>query len=93
MLPAPPHWATSWPPGRSTAARWRKSASWSATQWSVAVERAASTTPSIGAPVLVGGSVVAAVCLLGPIERLTTSPGEKFAAAVVEAARRIEKGG
>ena len=43
MLPPPPHWATSRPPGRMTAARLRKSASWSGTQWNVAVERIAST--------------------------------------------------
>ena len=48
MLPAPPHWATSRPPGRVTAARLRNSASWSGTQWNVAVERTASTRPSIG---------------------------------------------
>ena len=39
MLPTPPHWATSRPPGRRTAARLANSASWSGTQWNVAVER------------------------------------------------------
>ena len=48
MLPTPPHWATSSPPGRMTAARLRNSASWSGTQWKVAVDRIASTAPSIG---------------------------------------------
>ena len=48
MLPKPPHWATSHPPGWSTAARFAKSASWSGTQWNVAVERMASTGSSIG---------------------------------------------
>ena len=48
MLPKPPHWATSQPPGWSTAARFAKSASWSGTQWKVAVERIASTGSSIG---------------------------------------------
>ncbi len=43
MLPTPPHCATSQPPGRMTAARFRNSASWSGTQWKVAVERTAST--------------------------------------------------
>ena len=43
MLPTPPHWATSQPPGRSTAARFANSASWSRTQWKVAVDRIAST--------------------------------------------------
>ena len=42
MLPWPPHWATSSPPGRRCARRRAKSASWSAIQWKVAVERIAS---------------------------------------------------
>ncbi len=48
MLPTPPHCATSQPPGRRTAARFANSASWSGTQWNVAVDRIASTVPSIG---------------------------------------------
>ena len=44
MLPSPPHWATSRPPSAGRRAqRRRKSASWSAIQWKVAVERTAST--------------------------------------------------
>ena len=43
VLPTPPYWATSCPPGRVTAARWRYSAAWSWIQWNVAVERIAST--------------------------------------------------
>ena len=43
MLPTPPHCAASWAPGRITAARWRNRASWSSTQWKVAVESTAST--------------------------------------------------
>ena len=43
MLPSPPHWATSRPPGRSAACRRANSRSWSAIQWNVAVERTAST--------------------------------------------------
>ena len=43
MLPSPPHWATSRPPGRSAACRRANSRSWSAIQWNVAVERIAST--------------------------------------------------
>ena len=46
MLPCPPHCATSRPPGRRTEARCRNSASWSATQWKVAVDRIASTLAS-----------------------------------------------
>ena len=43
MLPSPPHCATRRPPGRSTVARFANSASWSDTQWKVAVDRTAST--------------------------------------------------
>ena len=48
MLPAPPHWATSRPPGRRTAARFRNRASWSGTQWNVAVDRMASASAPPG---------------------------------------------
>ena len=48
MLPNPPHCATSQPPGRSTAARFSKSASWSITQWKVAVDSTASTGSASG---------------------------------------------
>ncbi len=45
-LPAPPHWATIRPPGRSAANRRSNSRSWSGIQWKVAVERIASTGSS-----------------------------------------------
>ena len=47
-LPTPPHWATSQPPRRVIVARFAKSASWSGTQWKVAVDTTASTGSSIG---------------------------------------------
>ena len=37
------------------------------------------------------GAVVAAVGVSGPIERLTRAPGKRYAAAVTDAARRIEQ--
>ncbi len=43
MFPAPPHWATSCPRGRSTEARLRNSDRWSVIQWNVAVDKIAST--------------------------------------------------
>jgi DNA-binding IclR family transcriptional regulator len=36
------------------------------------------------------GTVVAAICVSGPLSRLGPSPGARFADAVVEAARRVE---
>jgi hypothetical protein len=43
MLPSPPHWTSSTPPGRSARASRAQRRSWSVTQCSVAVETTAST--------------------------------------------------
>ena len=43
MLPRPPHWASSTPPGRRAAIRRSNSRSWSRIQWKVALEKIAST--------------------------------------------------
>ena len=61
--------------------------------WAESVAERAPGVASVSAPVRVGadGPVVAAVCLSGPIERTTTSPGARFASAVVEAARAVER--
>jgi DNA-binding IclR family transcriptional regulator len=46
---------------------------------------------SVSAPVHdASGVVVAAIGVSGPVERLTRTPGKRFGAAVVEAARRLE---
>jgi DNA-binding IclR family transcriptional regulator len=45
---------------------------------------------SVSAPVHLGGEIVAAVSVSGPIERTSRQPGRKYAAAVVAAAREIE---
>jgi DNA-binding IclR family transcriptional regulator len=46
---------------------------------------------SVSAPVHdATGVVVAAIGVSGPVERLTRTPGKRFGAAVVEAARRLE---
>jgi DNA-binding IclR family transcriptional regulator len=58
--------------------------------WAESVAERAPGVASVSAPVRADGVVVAAVCLSGPIERTSTSPGARFAEAVVEAARRIE---
>ena len=46
MLPLPPHWTSSTPPGRSARASRAQRRSWSVTQCSVAVETIASTDSS-----------------------------------------------
>jgi DNA-binding IclR family transcriptional regulator len=46
---------------------------------------------SVSAPVrAVDGTVLAAVSVSGPVERLSRRPGERFGAAVVAAARTVE---
>ena len=47
---------------------------------------------SVSAPVRdTAGEVVAAVCISGPIQRLGRSPGRRYASAVVDAARDVER--
>lgn len=60
--------------------------------WAESVEERELGVASVSAPVHgPGGEVVAAVSVSGPIERTTRSPGERYADAVVEAARAIER--
>ena len=54
MLPSPPHWATSRPPGRSAPCSARASAAWSAIQWNVAVDSSASAGSGSASAVEVG---------------------------------------
>jgi DNA-binding IclR family transcriptional regulator len=46
---------------------------------------------SVSAPVVIDGSVIAAVSVSGPLERTTRQPGRRYAAAVAEAARAVER--
>lgn len=58
--------------------------------WIETVEEREAGVASVSAPVFDrSGSVVAAVSVSGPIERLTRTPGDTFGARVVEAAHRI----
>jgi DNA-binding IclR family transcriptional regulator len=58
--------------------------------WAESVAQREAGVASVSAPVLAGDRVIAAVGVSGPIERLSRAPGERYAAAVVAAARRIE---
>ena len=59
--------------------------------WAESVAEREVGVASVSAPVLdASGSVVAAVSVSGPIERLTRQPGRRYGAAVVAAARRVE---
>jgi DNA-binding IclR family transcriptional regulator len=59
--------------------------------WAESVAERAPGVASVSAPVRAGGAVVAAVCLSGPIERTSASPGARFASAVVAAAGQVER--
>ena len=58
--------------------------------WVASVEEREAGVASVSAPVRAGDTtVVAAVSVSGPVERLTRRPGDRFGAQVVEAAARI----
>jgi len=60
--------------------------------WLQSVGEREAGVASVSAPVRdAEGRVVAAVSVSGPIERLTTKPGQRYGSAVVAAARRIER--
>ncbi|HEU5149723.1 MAG TPA: IclR family transcriptional regulator [Iamia sp.] len=59
--------------------------------WVESVEERAPGVASVSAPVRdAGGTLVAAVGISGPVDRLGPRPGERFGPAVLDAARRIE---
>ncbi len=57
--------------------------------WVESVEERAPGVASVSAPVRIGAEAVA-VSVSGPVERTSRSPGRRFGADVVRAARRIE---
>jgi DNA-binding IclR family transcriptional regulator len=58
--------------------------------WVASVEEREAGVASVSAPVRAGdATVVAAVSVSGPVERLTRRPGDRFGTQVVEAAARI----
>jgi DNA-binding IclR family transcriptional regulator len=58
--------------------------------WAQSVGERVPGAASVSAPVYRGTVLVAALSLSGPIQRLGTSPGKRYAEQVVEAARQIE---
>ena len=60
--------------------------------WVASVEEREEGVASVSAPVHDGrGRIVAAVSVSGPLQRLTRKPGQKYGAAVAEAAQRAER--
>ena len=59
--------------------------------WAHSVGEREQGVASVSAPVLAGGSLVAAVSVSGPIERLTRQPGRLHAPAVLAAARELSR--
>jgi DNA-binding IclR family transcriptional regulator len=59
--------------------------------WAQSVEERERGVASVSAPVVVGGRVVAAVSVSGPLERTSRQPGRRYGTAVAEAARAVER--
>jgi DNA-binding IclR family transcriptional regulator len=59
--------------------------------WAESVGEREKGVASVSAPVLMGGHVVAAVSVSGPVDRTTRQPGRKYSGAVMAAARSVEK--
>jgi DNA-binding IclR family transcriptional regulator len=59
--------------------------------WAESVEEREPGVASVSAPVFVDGEPVAAVSVSGPVQRTTRQPGRRYAAAVLEAARAVER--
>ncbi len=59
--------------------------------WAESVEEREAGVASVSAAVVVGGEVIGAVSVSGPVERTSRQPGAKYAAAVVDAARAIAR--
>jgi DNA-binding IclR family transcriptional regulator len=59
--------------------------------WWASVSERTPGLASVSAPVRVHGEIAAAICVVGPIDRIGTSPGDRIGPAVVAAAQRLEK--
>ncbi|HVF20571.1 MAG TPA: IclR family transcriptional regulator [Mycobacteriales bacterium] len=59
--------------------------------WATSVGEREDGVASVSVPVHRDGSVVAALCVSGPVERLTRAPGRRFGAVVRDAALALER--
>lgn len=58
--------------------------------WVASIAERAPGVASVSAPVRRGGEVVAAVSVSGPIDRMSSEPGQRFGSEVASAAAQIE---
>jgi DNA-binding IclR family transcriptional regulator len=59
--------------------------------WAESVQERQKGVASVSAPVYEDGRVIAAVSVSGPVGRTSRSPGRRYAEAVVDAARAVER--
>ncbi|MDA8062444.1 MAG: IclR family transcriptional regulator [Actinomycetota bacterium] len=59
--------------------------------WVESVEERERGVASVSAPVVVDGTVVAAISVSGPLDRTSRRPGQRYGTAVVSAARELER--
>jgi DNA-binding IclR family transcriptional regulator len=59
--------------------------------WAQSVEEREKGVASVSAPVISDEGVLAAVSVSGPVDRTTRQPGRRYAAAVMAAARAVER--
>ncbi|MFE4002078.1 IclR family transcriptional regulator [Nocardioides sp. YIM B13467] len=57
--------------------------------WAESVQERAAGLSSVSAPVISDGAYLAAVCVVVPVSRIDSSPGQMYGAEVVECANRI----
>lgn len=81
------------PLGRGSGGRVLRGETSPATGWVASVAEREAGVASVSAPVTLGGEVVAAVSVSGPIERMTADPGGRFGERVRHAARQISPTG
>ena len=75
---------------RGSAGRVLTGSRLSASGWVESVEERVKGVASVSAPIIdVDGSVIAAVSVSGPLERMSTSPGAKFGSIVVRGAKTL----
>jgi DNA-binding IclR family transcriptional regulator len=80
------------PLARGSAGRVLTGSRLSTAGWIESVEERVKGVASVSAPIIdVDGTVIAAVSVSGPLERMSASPGAKFGAIVVRGAKTLSE--